>query len=253
MVQRLRVLRAHSFQASPHDDRGFFSARLDLVCPISSCGGGGIQADGPGQQLVVSISTKAVDTYDAPSEQTVITVRVVGSHHADHQLHQQLAALAKWATVTLREEGNEYDVGDETHHPAEADDGRAALLIYLNRTMGSPNVALRKNVVATAALAAVGRLLGLSAPPTSNDAIAEHNDNDNKKLAQVVVDFLWTVMRVATWDADEGAFPMSLSQWKKWECQEYDNAESSDQFRTQRAVEAANLSLMSLCSLSSRS
>lgn len=252
VVPRLRVLRAHSFQMSPHQNRGFFAARLDLVCPISS-GGGGLQADDPmsiqgengQQQVVVSVSTKAVDTYDAPSEQTMITVRVVGGHQAGHQLHQRLTALAESATVTLSEEENGYDVGDETH-PAAAD-GHAALLIYLNRTMGSPNVELRKKVVATAALAAVGRLLGLSAPPASDDAIADaglRRDDDNKKLAQAVVDFLWTVMRVTTWDADEGAFPVSLGQWKKWERQPYDDAESSDQYGTQQVG-----GLASLCNL----
>jgi hypothetical protein len=242
---------------SPHQNRGFFAARLDLVCPISS-GGGGLQADDPiqgengQQQVVVSVSTKAVDTYDAPSEQTMITVRVVGGHQAGHQLHQRLTALAESATVTLSEE-NGYDVGDETHHPAAAD-GHAALLIYLNRAMGSPNVELRKKVVATAALAAVGRLLGLSAPPASDDAIADaglrRDGDNNKKLAQAVVDFLWTVMRVTTWDADEGAFPVSLGQWKKWERQPYDAAASSDQYGTQQVVEeATNLSLASLCNL----
>ncbi|ELR24507.1 uncharacterized protein ACA1_105370 [Acanthamoeba castellanii str. Neff] len=209
-----------------------------------------IQGENGQQQVVVSVSTKAVDTYDAPSEQTMITVRVVG-----HQLHQRLAALAESATVTSSEEENGYDVGDETHHPAAAD-GHAALLIYLNRTMGNPNVELRKKVVATAALAAVGRLLGLPAPPASDDAIADAglrrdgDNDDNKKLAQAVVDFLWTVMRVTTWDADEGAFPVSLGQWKKRERRFYDDAESSDQYGTQQVVEeATNLSLASLYNL----
>jgi hypothetical protein len=165
---------------SPHQNCSFFAARLDLVCPISSSSGsGGLQADelmsiqgeNGQQQVVVSVSTKAIDTYDAPSEQTMITVRVAGGHQSGHQLHQQLTTL-KSATMTLSKEENRYNMGNETHHLAAAD-GHAALLIYLNQTMGNPNVELCKKVVATTVLAAVGRLLGLPALLASDDAIAD--------------------------------------------------------------------------------
>jgi hypothetical protein len=96
-------------------------------------------------------------------------------------------------------------VGDETHYSTKAGDGHAALLIYLDRDMGSPNnVRLRKKVV-TAALATVGRL---SVLPATEDAIADaelssdsddndgngtFDDDDNKNLAQTVLEFLWMV------------------------------------------------------------
>jgi hypothetical protein len=58
-------------------------------------------------------------------------------------------------------------------------------------------------------------------------------------------------MCMTTWDADEGAFPVLLGQWKKRERRFYDDAESSDQYGTQQVVEeATNLSLASLlCNL----
>jgi hypothetical protein len=237
-------------------------------------------------EVVVQVSTKSADGYTGAHEQSMVTARVVGHHP---RLSAALAAKAvavpntalglegggkpKQPDDAMAEEEPERQEATEGVEEGDKDDDDEVVL-KLDRTIS--DMSRSEKVMATEAIELVGRLLGLSLRPTTStsDAATDpdgagepkarwlRGDNPDPAMettpfARAVLAFLHEAERVATWDAEEGSFPVQSTLRHKWEAnednddgetgaEEEEDTNTAEQLKSQLTQEISDLCEMAL-------
>jgi hypothetical protein len=195
-------------------------------------------------EVVFRVSTKSANCYTGPHAQSMVTARVVGHHpRLSAALAAKAVAVANTALglgghgkpkqpddAMAEEEGQE-----ATEGVGEGEEDEDTVVLKLDRTIS--DMGRNEKVMATEAIELVGRLLGLALRPTSGDApqatadadgtggprpglFGGHNPDpamETTPFAQAVLAFLDEAARVATWDAEEGTFPVQSTLRQKWD------------------------------------
>ena len=237
--------------------------------------------------VVVQVSIKSADGYTGAHEQSVVTARVVGHHP---RLRAALAAKAVAVPNTAlglegrgkakqpddamaEEEPERQEATEGVEEGDKDDDDKDTVVLKLDRAIS--DMGCSEKVMATEAIELVGRLLGLSLRPTTStsdtttdpDGAGEpqprwtRGDNadpamETTPFARAVLAFLHEAERVATWDAEEGSFPVQSTLRQKWEANENnddgetgaeeEDANTAEQLKSQLTQEISDLCEMEM-------
>jgi hypothetical protein len=210
--------------------------------------------------VVVRVSTKSANGYTGAHEQSMVTARVVG-HHA--RLSAAFAAKAVAAansasglggrgTPKQPDDAMDEEEGQEATEEEDEEEKEDTVVLKLDRAIS--DMGRHEKVIATEAIELVGRLLGLALRPTTSDApqaadadadgtggpprprwFRAHNPDpamETTPFARAVLAFLDEAARMATWDAEEGTFPVQSALRQKWEASGDDDDGDEDTNRT---------------------
>jgi hypothetical protein len=243
VAKQLRVVYARTFDFASHEEAYFTDRTVELAFPVSADALRRVELASEDDddhhragplplEVVVCVSYKSAGSYSTSAvHQSMVTARVVG-HHA--RLSTALAAKAVAAANTASGLGGcgTPNLPDDT---VDAEEEKDPVVLKLDR-----DVSNRETVMATEAIVLVGGLLGLALRPTTSDAPQAADTNgggppgsgfhgghnpdpaveSTPPFARAVLAFLAETARMATWDAEEGTFPVPSALYHKWEEEE---------------------------------
>jgi hypothetical protein len=249
VAKQLRVVYAHKFDFAWDYKYAVSDDTVELAFPVSADALRRVELAGEDDgddddyhragplplEVVVRMSYKSAASYSSNGfRQLMVTAHVVG-HHA--RLSTALAAKAVAAANTASGLGGcgTPNLPDDT---VDAEEEKDTVVLKLDRDF--PGNWDRETVTATEAIELVGGLLGLALRPTTSDAPQAADTNgggppgsgfhgghnpdpameSTPPFARAVLAFLAETARMATWDAEEGTFPVPSALYHKWEEEE---------------------------------